>query len=136
MFKNFEEKRIDRFKEFDEARGYIENFSSNSFLAIDYMIDHKEYYFLLKNVLKQLPKEEIVEYIFYNLPCLKRKEDLEILLELFDKYKIVKKYAIACKNMDFLKMLYKKNKLKAKELLREIYLDEDLVKEVERSLNG
>jgi hypothetical protein len=135
LFREFKAKKIERFKEFDEARKFIENFGKNSFDAIDYMIDHKEYYFLLKNVLKQLPDNEIVEYVFYNLPCLRREEDMEIFLALFDKYPVVRDYVKACKSIEFLRLLYKKDKKKAKELLEEMFLDEDLIREIERSLD-
>jgi len=89
-----------RFKEFDEAREDIENFHKNSYDAIDYMIDHKEFYFLLKNVLKNLPDENLVEYIFLRLPCLKRVTDIEILKELYTYYpSIIDIYLKKCENL-------------------------------------
>ncbi len=108
MFKKFEEKNFYRFKEFDEARKFIEDFSysKDTFEAIDYMINHKEYYFLLKNILKQLPDERIVEYVFFNLPCLKREEDLDVLIHLLSRYSVVKNYIKSCKNMEFAKKIY------------------------------
>jgi hypothetical protein len=48
MLINHKEDKFSRFKEFDEARVYIETFNKDSFDAIDYMIDHKEFYFYLK----------------------------------------------------------------------------------------
>jgi hypothetical protein len=86
MLINHKEDKFSRFKEFDEARVYIETFNKDSFDAIDYMIDHKEFYFLLKNILKNLPKKEFVEYIFLRLPCLKRKDNIEMLKNIYPKY--------------------------------------------------
>ncbi|WP_456470286.1 hypothetical protein [Caminibacter sp.] len=108
MFREFKEERFHRFKEFDEAREFIEKFSysKDTFDAIDYMINHKEYYFLLKNILRQLPDERIVEYVFFNLPCLKREEDLNILISLLTKYPVVKNYIKSCKNREFAKKIY------------------------------
>ena len=76
-----------RFLEFDEARKYIENMRLNkekTLEAIDYMINHKEYYFLLKNLVNQfVDKEEgdkeLFDYIFSRLTdCPKRKEDADL----------------------------------------------------------
>ncbi|NPA11625.1 MAG: hypothetical protein GXO62_05235 [Epsilonproteobacteria bacterium] len=112
MFKSFSEEKVLRFREFDDARGDIEHFNENSLDAIDYMISHKEYYFLLKNLLNQLPDEKIADYIFLNLPCLKREEDLEIIEKLMDKYPVVKDYLKSCKNEEFIKKLYQRGKKK------------------------
>jgi len=108
MFRKFKEEKFYRFKEFDEARKYVEKFaySKDTFDAIDYMISHREFYFLLKNILKQLPDEKIVEYAFFNMPCLKRDEDLDILLKLIQKYNVVKDYIKSCRNIDFAKKIY------------------------------
>ncbi len=80
---------IPRFKEFDEARVYIEDFSDFDknivFSAIDYMLIHKEYYFLLKNISLQFSKdggEEIIDYLFSRLDCVKRNEDKELIKNL------------------------------------------------------
>ena len=80
---------IVRFREFDEARAYIENFQQYDKdcvrAAVDYMIAHQEYYFLLKNVWKHQydPQiEDFVHYLFSRLECLKREEDKEMLLNL------------------------------------------------------
>ncbi len=75
-----------RFREFDEARVYIEKFEEHNFAdvcaAIDYMLVHKEYYYLLKTLYnKRFDKgvEEVAEYLFLRLECLQRGEDQEIL---------------------------------------------------------
>jgi len=100
MFISHKEEKFLRFKEFDEARKFIENFSENSFDAIDYMIDHKEYYFLLKNILKNLPDKKIVEYIFLRLPCLKREFDIELLKKLYSHYSsVINIYLKKCNNL-------------------------------------
>ena len=114
MFKEFKEEKIFRFKEFDEARGFIENLkdNKNTFEAIDYMINHKEYYFLLKNVLLQADaKINVISYLFYNLPCLKREDDLEVIEKILkianEKLKsIIIDYLKTCKNEEFAKKLY------------------------------
>ena len=103
MFKQFVEEEISRFREFDEARVYIEDFKDNkdTYEAIDYMISHKEFYFLLKNIKTQNPSAKIVEYIFYNLPCLKRKDDYELINQLKQNKKIeciINKYIEICKD--------------------------------------
>jgi len=99
---------IKRFKEFDEARSYIENLkpTKDTFDAIDYMIAHKEFYFLLKNLSKQNVDKKVVDYIFFNLPCLKREEDYEVFFKLLDKYKdSLIDYLKSCKNFEFAKRL-------------------------------
>ena len=114
MFKQFEEEKIFRFKEFDEARVYIENLqdSKDTFEAIDYMINHKEYYFLLKNVLLQTDaKISVIAYLFYNLPCLKRENDLEVIEKILkianEKLQsIIIDYLKTCKNEEFAKRMY------------------------------
>ncbi|GAB6074294.1 hypothetical protein [Nautilia lithotrophica] len=114
MFKSFEEEKIFRFKEFDEAREFIENFRDNkdTFEAIDYMINHKEYYFLLKNIINQLnTKKSILAYLFFNLPCLKREEDLELIIQILKKAdnilkKIVIDYVKSCNNEEFAKIIF------------------------------
>jgi hypothetical protein len=115
MFREFEEDKIFRFKEFDEARGYIEEFKDdkNTFEAIDYMINHREYYFLLKNVVKQInAKKNILAYLFFNLPCLKREEDLAMIIVILKKAdeilkKIVIDYIKSCNNEEFAKKIFK-----------------------------
>ena len=100
--------KIKRFKEFDEARSFIEAMkpSKDTFDAIDYMITHKEFYFLLKNLAEQNVDKKIVDYIFFNLPCLKREEDYEVFFKLLDKYKSsLIDYLKSCKNFEFAKML-------------------------------
>ncbi len=81
----------ERFLEFDEARKYIENMEldrEKTFEAVDYMINHKEYYFLLKNLLNQFADKEkgdreLFDYIFSRLKdCPKRKEDAELYKKL------------------------------------------------------
>jgi heme oxygenase len=101
MFKEFKEKKVLRFRDFDEARGFIENLSKESIDAIDYMIFHKEYYFLLKNLANQVDVDlEIISYIFSNLPCLKRKEDFELIKEIYenreDAREIIDTYLKTC----------------------------------------
>ncbi|WP_457638774.1 HEAT repeat domain-containing protein [Persephonella sp.] len=95
MFKKYDkgqEVLIKRFREFDEARKYIEDPSSYDeetvLSAVDYMITHKEYYFLLKNLYRQIQEKKInrklLEYAFMNLGsvCPKRKEEKEIYLNI------------------------------------------------------
>jgi len=99
---------LKRFKEFDEARSFIENMNltKDTFDAIDYMIAHKEFYFLLKNLAKQDVDKKIVDYVFFNLPCLKREEDYEMFFKLLDKYKnSLIDYLKSCKNFEFAKRL-------------------------------
>ena len=81
---------IQRFKEFDEARVFIEDMSKdeeNTLAAIDYMITHKEYYFLLKNLLKNIKNNRInrkmYEYALLSLDkCPKREEEKEIYRQI------------------------------------------------------
>ena len=86
-FKKHTLHKPERFLEFDEARKYIEDMNldrKKTFEAIDYMVNHKEYYFLLKNLVKQFADKEtgdreLFDYIFSRLQeCPKRKEDAEI----------------------------------------------------------
>jgi len=143
MFKEFEEDRIFRFKEFDEAREFIENFNDtkDTYEAVDYMISHKEYYFLLKNVYKQLnAKKSILAYLFFNLPCLKRDEDLALIIEILKKAddvlkKIVIDYIKSCNNEEFAKKIFESGlKTEAIEIFKkfpdlEEYLKEKLTNE-------
>ena len=49
------------------------------------MIIHKEYYFLLKNILLQFFEkggEEFIDYTFSRMDCIKRKEDKELLKKM------------------------------------------------------
>ena len=147
MFKGFEEEKFFRFKEFDEARKYIENFQDDrdTYEAIDYMINHREYYFLLKNVVKQIDtKKNILAYLFFNLPCLKRDEDLEKIITILKKAdeilkKIVIDYIKSCRNEKFAVRIYESGlKTEAIEVFKkfpnlEEYLKEKLKKE--RDLN-
>ena len=77
-----------RFKEFDEARIYIEEWESHSFedvcLAIDYMLVHKEYYYLLKTLYNKRfceGVEEVADYLFSRLDCLSRQADREMVFK-------------------------------------------------------
>lgn len=91
-FKKFKEEKPYRFKEFDEARIYIEDMSIDINLtreAIDYMITHKEYFFLLKNIVNQFYKEggnrELFDYIFSRLTdCPKRSSDIDLYLKIIE----------------------------------------------------
>ena len=148
MFKEFEEEKIFRFKEFDEARGYIENFKDNkdTYEAIDYMINHREYYFLLKNVAKQIKtKKNILAYLFFNLPCLKRDEDLEKIITILKNAdeilkKIVIDYIKSCRNEKFAMRIYESGlKTEAIEIFKkfpnlEEYLKEKLKNEKDLSV--
>ena len=90
--KQLQPKQITRFKEFDEAREFIIKWPLYErelvFAAIDYMIVHKEYYFLLKNLFSHNLEEnneyleQIIDYLFSRLECLKRKEDKQELKKL------------------------------------------------------
>ncbi len=93
MFKKYnpdEKYYIPRFREFDEARVYIEDMNKDKDLvisAVDYMITHKEYYFLLKNLYEHIKKNELKrEFFEYALMsfdiCPKRKEELNIYYEI------------------------------------------------------
>jgi hypothetical protein len=91
MFKKYERNGlIKRFKEFDEVRKYIENMEKldeNTMAAIDYIITHKEYYFLIKTLYEKLGKKNIqtklYDYIFFSMDiCPRRKEDYEIYLKV------------------------------------------------------
>jgi len=143
MFKEFEEDRIFRFREFDEARGFIENFKDDkdTYESIDYMISHKEYYFLLKNILKQLnTKKNIFAYIFFNMPCLKREEDLELIIDILKNSneilkKIIIDYIKSCENREFAKKIFESGlKIEAIEICKNFpdikeYLKENLANE-------
>jgi hypothetical protein len=124
MFSQFEPDKIFRFKEFDEARVFIEKFedNKNSYEAIDYMISHKEYYFLLKNIKLQKPKKSIISYIFFNIPCLKREEDLEMIIDILSiphAKEIVIEYLKSCRDEEFAKELYNRGyKLEAIEIFK------------------
>ncbi|SNZ03224.1 hypothetical protein SAMN06265182_0325 [Persephonella hydrogeniphila] len=93
MFKKHnpdEEYHIKRFNDFDEARIFIEDMNRDKELtiaAIDYMISHKEYYFLLKNLYRHIKEKnlrrEIFEYALLSLDiCPKREEDIKIIMEI------------------------------------------------------
>ncbi|WP_457639476.1 hypothetical protein [Persephonella sp.] len=89
-FKKFEEHYPHRFKEFDEARVYIENMTLDFQLtleAVDYMSTHKQYTFLLENLLRQFFHEggnsQLFDYVFSKLSdCPKRKEDLHLYIQI------------------------------------------------------
>ena len=91
-FKKFKEDKPYRFKEFDEARIYIEDMSIDTNLtreAVDYMITHKEYFFLLKNIINQFYKEggnrELFDYILSRLTeCTKRSSDIDLYLKIIE----------------------------------------------------
>ncbi|BCD59542.1 MULTISPECIES: hypothetical protein [unclassified Nitratiruptor] len=80
---------ISRFREFLEAREYIESFEKHEeddvFAAIDYMLIHKEYHYLLRMILEHCQKpgiEKLSSYVFARLDCLKREEDKKLLQQL------------------------------------------------------
>jgi len=57
--------------------------------AVDYMITHKEYFFLLKNIVKQFYKgggsRELFDYIFSRLTdCPKRSSDINLYLKIIE----------------------------------------------------
>ncbi len=84
------EGKVIRFMEFDEARVYIENMKGHpeNFVlsAIDYMVDHKEYYFLFKNLYAQFGDsggEEYIEYLFSRMKrCCERSQDTLLLKKM------------------------------------------------------
>ncbi|NPA16420.1 MAG: HEAT repeat domain-containing protein [Aquificae bacterium] len=89
---------IKRFREFDEARKYIEDISAYDtetvLSAVDYMITHQEYYYLLKNLYRQilegkLPRN-VYEYALMNMKvCPRRQEEKEIYLKILSTHKDV-----------------------------------------------
>ncbi len=91
-FKKFEEHKPHRFRDLEEARVYIEDMEKNPELtkeAIDYFILHKEYYFLLKNMVRQFYKgggnKELFDYVFSRLnDCPKRSYDIELYLKILE----------------------------------------------------
>ena len=91
-FKKFEEHLPHRFREFDEARKYIENMLLDTKLtqeAIDYMISRREYHFILKNLISQFYQEggskQLFDYLFSKFTeCPKRVSDLEIYIKILD----------------------------------------------------
>ena len=108
MFKKLEEPyHIQRFKEFDDARVFIEDMGQgeeDTIAAIDYMITHKEYYFLLKNLLKNIKNNKInrkmFEYALLSLDiCPKREEEKEIYRQILKTERI----AFVEPMVDFLK---------------------------------
>ena len=84
---------IRRFREFDEARVYVEDMSGKGedvLSAIDYMITHNHHYFLLKNLLRNIENKTITIQVFeYALlsygkcPC--SPEELQILKRIIEK---------------------------------------------------
>ncbi len=86
------EQHIIRFNEFDEARPFITSWHKHQldhvFAAIDYMLGHKEYYFVLKNFTTPYAQmytskyRNIIEYLFARLDCLKRGADKKELKKL------------------------------------------------------
>lgn len=111
---NFLEKR---FREFDEARVYIEEWENYTFeetcLAIDYMLVHKEYFYLLKTVYnKRFSQgvEEVVDYLFSRLDCLSREEDKEMIFNFIQSERpFLQEKALAymlgcCENFDLEKV--------------------------------
>ncbi len=143
MFKSFEEDKVLRFREFDDARDFVENFKDDkdTYESIDYMINHKEYYFLLKNILKQLnTKKNILAYLFFNMPCLKREEDLGLIIDILKNSdeilkKIIIDYIKSCENREFAKKIFESGlKVEAIEICKkfpdiERYLKEKLKNE-------
>ncbi len=87
-----QKKSVIRFHEFDEARPYIVEWQHHTlefiFAAIDYMIGHNEYYFLLKNFTiptstqNRTKYHTIIEYLFSRIDCLKREIDKKELKKL------------------------------------------------------
>jgi hypothetical protein len=93
MFKKHssaEEYYIKRFSDFDEARVFIEDMNKDkemTIAAVDYMISHREYYFLLKNLLRHIKNgrlnREIFEYALLSMDiCPRREEDIEIITDI------------------------------------------------------
>ncbi len=90
MFRKYKKTKIHRFKEFDEARIYIENPEKDrdlTYKAIDYMITHKEFYYLLKQFFYHIKNKSLDhrfwEYALLNMSyCPSRKEELEIYLHV------------------------------------------------------
>ncbi len=123
-FKQFKEYLPPRFKEFDEARKYIENMDLSNDLtyeAIDYMISHKEYYFLIKNIVKQFAdnnkgSEEFFKYVFFRIDkCPKRQEDFD----LYKKIILSKNRNLKKAFLSFVRNCAKEFKEEAKKLLEE-----------------
>ncbi|SNZ10137.1 hypothetical protein SAMN06265182_1750 [Persephonella hydrogeniphila] len=91
-FKKFEEQKIHRFKDFDEAKVYIEDMNKDinlTFEAIDYMVSRKEYHFLLKNLVRQFYNSggspQLFDYFFSKLSdCPGRKTDIEIYFKILE----------------------------------------------------
>ncbi len=90
MFKKYKKTKIHRFKEFDEARVYIENPEKDrelTYKAIDYMIIHKEFYYLLRQLFNHIKNKNLDskfwEYALSNMSsCPSRREELEIYLHI------------------------------------------------------
>ncbi|RUM50625.1 MAG: hypothetical protein DSY47_01250 [Hydrogenothermus sp.] len=123
-FKKFEEYFPPRFKEFDEARKYIENIDTSNELtyeAIDYMIAHREYYFLLKNIIRQFGDnnegtESFFEYLFSRMDkCPERDDDFQLYREII----LSKNQKLKIAFMHFVRKCSKEFKEFAKELLKE-----------------
>jgi hypothetical protein len=108
-FKKFEEQKIHRFKDFDEARIYIEDMNKDTNLtleAIDYMVSRKEYNFLLKNLLNQFYERggssQLFDYFFSKLSdCPRRESDIRLYLKILESPNQILKnsfrgYLIAC----------------------------------------
>lgn len=91
----FEIEPTKRFKEFDEARVYIENWEDYQFemtcSAIDYMLIHKEYYYLLKTIYHKRfceGVEKVVDYLFSRMECLSRQEDKEMIFRFLQSERL------------------------------------------------
>jgi hypothetical protein len=137
---------IVRFKEFDEARIYIEDMKQDKNLvinAIDYMIFHKEYYFLLKHLYRQFGniefKCELFDYIFLNLQgCPRRKEGIELYYKILKGKNIFLKESLkeflkscSCKLLSFLNRLLTEDSVDLKLIAIESfkYCPEESIKE-------
>ncbi|WP_456382579.1 hypothetical protein [Persephonella sp.] len=91
-FKRFEEYHPHRFMEFDEARIYIEDMLKDPQMtqeAVDYMVHHRQYHFLLKNLISQFYQgggnRQLFDYIFSKLSeCPRRNEDLQLYIQILD----------------------------------------------------
>ncbi len=126
-FKEFKETFPHRFKSFEEAKEKInENHKQEQLDAIDYMVNHKEYYFLLKNLIDNYAEgggnKALFDYIFFQLKdCPKRSEDIEL-------YKKI----LQCNNKDLRLSFLEYLKMCADELFPILYkyIQDDDIKEM------
>ncbi|WP_457622053.1 hypothetical protein [Persephonella sp.] len=91
-FKEFKEFKPHRFKDFNDAKKYIENTELDPELtqeAVDYMIAHNEFHYLLSTIVDKFYEKggskQFFDYLFSKLSdCPKRKTDFDLYVKILE----------------------------------------------------